>query len=489
MPASSSATSTSPQPLTVQCMRAPPISSSVTFSPTTTSAMRGEPRYIDALPSTMITMSQNAGMYAPPAALGPKSTHTCGTWPERRTCIWKMWPAWRRPGNIATCSVMRAPAESTRYTSGICRRSAVSWMRTIFSTVRGPQDPAFTVGSLAITAHVLPCSIPMPVITPSAASSGSSVPASSPSSTKSAPGSRSRAIRSRGINLCWPASLSRCRWGPPARARSSRADTASANARLRRRFLRETCPDSGAIELARKVAAKIGREGLRHGAHRLEIDARGRPERMQRLERVLGADVTGGARREGAATHTTDRSVEAADAGGIRGDHVGNAEPARVVHMQRQLIDRQRRGHERTHRADIRGSRHADRVRDPHLLDAARCQVGAQLDNARRRDDPLERTSEAHRDGRVDAAPALTREPDDVRDLVKRFVDASIHVAPVEGVGCRDGDEDIPHAVGERELESAEVGYEHAQPSQLGVQSGEHCGGVCELWHPARRDE
>ena len=52
----------SPQPETLACMRAPPISSRLTFSPTTISAMRGEPRYIDALPSTMITMSQNDGM-------------------------------------------------------------------------------------------------------------------------------------------------------------------------------------------------------------------------------------------------------------------------------------------------------------------------------------------------------------------------------------------------------------------------------------------
>ena len=44
------------------CIRAPPISSSVTFSPITISAIRGEPRYIDALPSRMITTSQNAGM-------------------------------------------------------------------------------------------------------------------------------------------------------------------------------------------------------------------------------------------------------------------------------------------------------------------------------------------------------------------------------------------------------------------------------------------
>jgi hypothetical protein len=43
-------------------MRAPPISSSVTFSPITISAIRGEPRYIDAFFSTMNTTSQNAGM-------------------------------------------------------------------------------------------------------------------------------------------------------------------------------------------------------------------------------------------------------------------------------------------------------------------------------------------------------------------------------------------------------------------------------------------
>ena len=96
------------------CIFAPPISSSETFSPITISAIRGEPRYIEALPSRMITTSQNAGMYAPPAALGPNSTHTCGTAPDSRTSLKKMRPAWRRPGNIWTCSVMRAPAESTR---------------------------------------------------------------------------------------------------------------------------------------------------------------------------------------------------------------------------------------------------------------------------------------------------------------------------------------------------------------------------------------
>ncbi len=53
---------TSPHPETVQCIRAPPISSRLTRSPTTTSAIRGEPRYIEARPSTMMTASQKAGM-------------------------------------------------------------------------------------------------------------------------------------------------------------------------------------------------------------------------------------------------------------------------------------------------------------------------------------------------------------------------------------------------------------------------------------------
>ena len=62
MASASDETRLSPQPETVACIRAPPISSSVTVSPITSSAMRGEPRYMDALPSTMSTRSQNEGM-------------------------------------------------------------------------------------------------------------------------------------------------------------------------------------------------------------------------------------------------------------------------------------------------------------------------------------------------------------------------------------------------------------------------------------------
>src|SRR2546421_7936695 len=74
-----------PQPDSVQCIFAPPMASSVVFSPVTISTMRSEPRYMLALPSTIATMSQNAGMYAPPAALGPNSAHACGTDPDART--------------------------------------------------------------------------------------------------------------------------------------------------------------------------------------------------------------------------------------------------------------------------------------------------------------------------------------------------------------------------------------------------------------------
>ena len=62
MASSSSTARLSPQPDTVACMRAPPVSSSVATSPITISAIRGDPRYIEALPSTMITRSVNAGM-------------------------------------------------------------------------------------------------------------------------------------------------------------------------------------------------------------------------------------------------------------------------------------------------------------------------------------------------------------------------------------------------------------------------------------------
>ena len=77
-------------------------------------------------------------------------------------------------------------------------------MRRIFSTVRAPQLPAFTVESLAMTATVRPATVPRPVTTPSAGSSASALLASFASSTKDS-GSTRRRMRSRAKSL--PASL------------------------------------------------------------------------------------------------------------------------------------------------------------------------------------------------------------------------------------------------------------------------------------------
>src|SRR5262252_1466143 len=91
-------------------------------------------------------------------------------------------------------------------------------MRTIFSTVRAPHEPAFTVESLAMMATGRPCTRPMPVTTPSAGRSppGAVALASRPSSTKSLPlSSHSSAIRSRQNSLPAAALLSWYLGAPP----------------------------------------------------------------------------------------------------------------------------------------------------------------------------------------------------------------------------------------------------------------------------------
>jgi hypothetical protein len=97
----------------------------------------------------------------------------------------------------------------------------------IFSTVFGPHEPAFTVGSLAMSATGRPPTLAMPVITPSAPKPSCSQFASSASSTNES-ASTSRATRSRTGSLPWSFDFSWWRSGPPPRARSSasfRSDT------------------------------------------------------------------------------------------------------------------------------------------------------------------------------------------------------------------------------------------------------------------------
>ena len=73
-------------------------------------------------------------------------------------------------------------------------------MRMIFSTVRAPQEPAFTVESLAITQTGRPSMRAWPVTTPSAGRSPAIALANIPSSTNE-PSSTSSRTRSRANSL------------------------------------------------------------------------------------------------------------------------------------------------------------------------------------------------------------------------------------------------------------------------------------------------
>ena len=88
-------------------------------------------------------------------------------------------------------------------------------MRMIFSTVRAPQEPAFTVESLAIKQTVRPSMVAVPVTTPSAGSPSAFTLAYIPSSTKE-PGSTSRSMRSRANNFPRRALASWYFLAPPA---------------------------------------------------------------------------------------------------------------------------------------------------------------------------------------------------------------------------------------------------------------------------------
>ena len=122
---------------------------------------------------------------------------------------------------------MRAPAESTSQKMGSSLARATSVARTIFSTVRAPHEPAFTVGSLATATAGRPSTRPRPVITPSAGSPAAVALASCASSTNVS-GSNSSDKRSRTYSLFCRASLA-----APASVAPSVAARASASRRAK----------------------------------------------------------------------------------------------------------------------------------------------------------------------------------------------------------------------------------------------------------------
>ena len=86
-----------------------------------------------------------------------------------------------------------------------------------------PPRPALTVGSLAVTAHVLPCMTPMPVTTPAAASSGSSGTGNEPVLDKVAAGVEETRDSFARQHLVLGRELVSMALRAPARARSSRS--------------------------------------------------------------------------------------------------------------------------------------------------------------------------------------------------------------------------------------------------------------------------
>ena len=113
-----------------------------------------------------------------------------------------------------------------------------------------PHDPAFTVGSFAITHTGRPSTRPIPVTTPSAGRSPARALASSASSTNES-SSRSSAMRSRTNSLFCRASFSPSLARLPSRARSASSRTRSPSVTRRSRSGGSGRPHAGARSAAR----------------------------------------------------------------------------------------------------------------------------------------------------------------------------------------------------------------------------------------------
>ena len=99
-----------PQPETPVCISRPPISSSVTFSPITISR---HPRRAEVHRGVAVAHDHDVAERRDVGAAGAPTGRTAGRpaarWPDSLTSLWKIRPAPRRPGNICTWSVIRAP--------------------------------------------------------------------------------------------------------------------------------------------------------------------------------------------------------------------------------------------------------------------------------------------------------------------------------------------------------------------------------------------
>ncbi len=80
----------------------------------------------------------------------------------------------------------------------------------------------------------------------------------------------------------------------------------------------------------------------RRGRDAVDRDARFDAETVQHEQQILGGEVAGRAGREGAAAKPAGGTVERRHAVIEAGEHVGEGGAARVVEVQRDLMQRQR---------------------------------------------------------------------------------------------------------------------------------------------------
>ncbi len=201
--------------------------------------------------------------------------------------------------------------------------------------------------------------------------------------------------------------------------------------------------------------------------------------------KILGGDVAGGARRDGAAAELAEGGLEAVDPDRERSEHVGEGGAAGVVEVGGQLDGvAQPLAGEREELPHLTGVGHAGGVTEADLLRAGVAQTGGDLEHARGRDAALVGTAEGGGDDALAAQALLAGAHEHGLQRGERVGDGAVDVRAI--VALRSGEEDVDlvdlPAVAERGVEATLVGDEHAHRNLLGdVHTLQHLGGVGEL--------
>ena len=165
---------------------------------------------------------------------------------------------------------------------------------------------------------------------------------------------------------------------------------------------------------------------------------------VQHRDEVLGGDVAGRPGRHRAAAELAEARLEALDAGLQRGEHVGEALPARVVEVRGQLdLLAQRDRARREELADLARVGHPGGVAEADLLRAGVAQARGDLEHALGRHVALVGAAEGRRDHALAAQPRLARAAEHDLQLAERLGDRAVDVLAVVRLGGRQEDVDL----------------------------------------------